>query len=352
MLKKICCVLLCAAIVLTSGCSNAGITHTYGILKKKTPIKTIVGILSIKSRRFAPVYCKNASAPLNIETYDGSGQANHPKVLYFKKGFNKWKYWMSYTPYPNMDAACENPSIAVSNDGKRWTTPAGMHNPIVKPPEDASRGGYYSDPDLVMNGTTMELWYRYNPTASPHKRNNINRIYRMISKNGISWSSPSLIFSDTHQYFSPAVICDNGLYRFWYSDVDGKLHYRESRNLQLWSASVPVNLVIPGRNIWHQDVIQDGNKFDIVFCAFKKHHFVDNRQNLYYAESTDGLNFSQPILVLTPSKGENKLDNRMIYRSSLVKTGEKYILYYSAMDNNNAWHIFATPFCPPKSSGI
>ena len=69
-----------------------------------------------------------------------------------------------------------------------------------------------------------------------------------------------------------------------------------------------------------------------------------NLQRIYYSESQDGLTFTKPQLILSPSVGDDKLDNQMIYRSSLVYTDLGYQLYYSAMDKKTRWHIFETPF--------
>lgn len=61
-----------------------------------------------------------------IPTYDGSYQLTHPKVLFFKNGWNGYHYWMSMTPYPREADIYENPSIVVSNDGISWSTPKGL----------------------------------------------------------------------------------------------------------------------------------------------------------------------------------------------------------------------------------
>lgn len=291
-------------------------------------------------------YCKNANAPLNIKTYDRRDQANHPKVLYFDTGWNGWKYWMSYTPYPDGNAEYENPSIAVSNDGENWTQAAGNENPVVKRPPNANKGAHYSDPHLVMDGGTMELWYRYNP-ADPKNGGTshiINIIYMKTSTDGVNWSDPKLILNDKGKYFSPAILLDNGVYKMWYSDDDGKLHLRQSADLADWSEPETVNIPTQGHCIWHQDVIRTKTGYDIVFSAFKKGEFSRNNQCLYYASSADGVNFSTPVLILSPSKEENRLDNQMIYRSSLVNVDGDYRIYYSAMSRSRQWHIFETNF--------
>lgn len=73
-------------------------------------------------------------------TYDGSGQAVHPSLVYFRDGWgndrarNNWRYWLVMTPFPNKKERYENPSILVSNEGVKWRVPPGLKNPIEKEP--------------------------------------------------------------------------------------------------------------------------------------------------------------------------------------------------------------------------
>jgi hypothetical protein len=329
------------------GCSNN--QHNTKIISEKPPLSVITQIGNngtnqtdnkVFNQNVGDAFCKNALNPLKIETYDGSGQAMHPKVLYFDTPWNGWKYWMSYTPYPNGKGDFENPSVAVSQDGLDWHIPKGLKNPIIKPPSDAGRGGHYSDPHIVMNEHSMEMWYRYNPANN--KNNKINRIYMVTSMNGVSWASPKLILNDQYKYFSPAVLYENGVYKMWFSDTDGKLHYRESNNLTTWSAVETVNLELNGYRTWHQDVIHTQGGYETIFSAFKNGEFSLNNQQLYYSISPDGINFGKPVLILSPSSEKNQLDNQMIYRSSLLKVNGAYKIFYSAMNKNRQWHIFQT----------
>lgn len=293
---------------------------------------------------------KKSLYPLDIKTYDGSDQANHPKVLYFKNGWHGFKYWMSFTPYPFCNASLENPSVEVSNDGENWEYISDADKPAVKAPKDAGRGGHNSDPHLVMCGHEMELWYRYNPALkkSSSTNNNINQIFMIETANGVKWSKPRLILSDNFKYFSPAVIYENNTYKVWFSGEDGKLYYRQSGDLKNWSKAAAVNLSLPGFCVWHQDVIKTGYGYQIVFSAYKKGEFNLNNQCLYYADSPDGVNFSTPVMILAPSSNTNYLDNKMIYRSSLVDVTGDFKLYYSAMSKNREWHIFSADFVPGK----
>jgi predicted GH43/DUF377 family glycosyl hydrolase len=289
-------------------------------------------------------FCVNALHPLKIKDYTGFNQPMHPKVLYFDTAWNGWKYWMSYTPYPNSNAVFENPSIAVSNDGINWISPHGMQNPVIKQPRDTKRGGHFSDPHLVFVDNTLQLWYRYNPAKAKKYGPNyhVNQIFMIFTKDGSNWSAPKLIFDDKYAYLSPAILFDNGVYKVWFSDNDGKLHYKQSSNLVSWSLTQIVNLRLENNHIWHQDVIKNNGQYEIIFSAFEKSKDI---QSLYFATSSDEINFTKPEQILKPSSGNvTALDNQMIYRSSLVDVNGKYKVYYSAMDTKHDWHIFLTNF--------
>jgi len=82
----------------------------------------------------------NAKEYQSTPTYDGSGQAVHPDLVYFPDGWgkdregNNWNYWLVMTPFPNRKDNYENPSILVSDDGVKWRTPPGLENPAEKEP--------------------------------------------------------------------------------------------------------------------------------------------------------------------------------------------------------------------------
>jgi len=196
-----------------------------------------------------------------------------------------------------------------------------------------------------MNGNTMQLWYRYDPAnlKTKKKSGKINIIYMISSQDGVNWTAPTLIFNDKNAYLSPAIIFENGVYKVWFSNYDGKLYYKQSKDLFSWSQETVVNISLLGYNIWHQDVIKSNLGYEIVFSAYNpKIKNAADSQCLYYAISDDGINFNNPMQILNPTTGKYTFDNQMIYRSSIVNVDGTYKLYYSAMDKKREWHIFET----------
>lgn len=138
---------------------------------------------------FAPAFSQSeGSAVLNIETYiDGQNQPTHPAVIDMKREWNGYRYWMSYSPYPNADGAEENPCIGVSNDMIHWTTPDGLYNPIAFNEETAC--DELKDPHIVYNNdlNRMEIWY-LGRTDSTIKSGGTLLLFRKVSSDGVHWS--------------------------------------------------------------------------------------------------------------------------------------------------------------------
>lgn len=115
-------------------------------------------------------------SPLNIETPEGNAQPYHPSVVYIPGGWNGYAYWMAETPYPlgpdgdwnglpPYRARWENPCIHASHDGIHWETPGDLVNPIDDLNEtEIENRDFFSDTHLVMNGDTLECWYRISRT--------------------------------------------------------------------------------------------------------------------------------------------------------------------------------------------
>lgn len=278
----------------------------------------------------------NPTKYLNINTYDMGNQSCHPKVLYFDTPWNGWKYWMAYTPYPYGDADYENPSIAVSNDGINWSKPDGLINPLVLQPE--LNYCHYSDPHLVFNEDTnqMELWYRFTDNV-----NHIDKILRKTTSNGILWSAEKLCFTVTDKFaLSPSVIYENGTYKIWYINEYYECMYEESKDAYNWYNEKKVTLnLVDDLAPWHIDVIKTNLGYEMLICAAKPDEMTMNNRILLWASSTDGTSFTNSKIILKPSAYKYAWDSKQIYRSSLIKIGNSYKLYYSAMDEGIMWHI-------------
>lgn len=287
---------------------------------------------------------RNAPRPLYTPTYDGSNQAVHPKVLYFKNGWNGYKYWMGLTPYPFSNDDYENPQILVSNDGIKFRSPKKNNKPLFVP-EDVAKGGHYSDIHMCMVNDTLEVYFRYNPAKTEKNQpdNNKNYIYVTKSKDGLHWTDKKLVLNnDTFKvkcaYLSPIINYENGKYKVWFTNYDGELYYTETTDWNSFSELKKCNFVGKGNKlkIWHQDLIKTDVGYEFVCCAYGE---VFLNQNLYYACSEDGINFKPLKKIMEPTDKAGTFDEKTLYRPCLLKKDGQYLLYYSAMDSKLKWRI-------------
>ncbi len=288
----------------------------------------------------APVVPENdAPIPLVIPTYDGSGQATEPKVLYFPLGWHGFSYWMAMTPYPYSDASKENPSILVSSDGQTWRVPQGLVNPVAP-----QAGRNLDDPELFYDASSDELWLYYLEEVQTYAQ-----LMLRTSSDGIQWSSPVLLFTrPNYQLFSPTVAKNGGQYLLWgiNSGLTGcsapstEVFLEDSLDGRTWSPPQTLQISQSGFVIWHISVIwvQAKQEFWTLYAAYPDGSNC-GRTSLFFARSPDGIHwitYSKPAMV--PGKG---WDSRSIYRSTLVYHPDMDLLqvWFSADGDNYVWSI-------------
>lgn len=269
---------------------------------------------------------------INIPSYDGSGEITHPKVLYFENGRNGYKYWMVNTPYPKNDAYYENPSIVVSNNGVDWVEPKGIKNPVSGYPNSVRDDSYYSDPFILYDGNKFELFFRKTRSNlnGYYLSNGFNYMYYINSNDGIKYAEPKIILNNNskEQYMSMSVVKDKDIYKIWYVNYDGKIRYIESRDLIEFTEPINVNINNFDKKIWHKEIQYVDNKYICIFMI---------KYKLFYTESIDGINFSEPKEIDTELKNVN-LSTYNIYKTSFVVT-DKYIELFIPYRINYKWKM-------------
>lgn len=313
----------------------------------KTKIGTITGtrvqVVANKPLKISTAYPKNSKERLYLPTAYGNNDLIHPSVVYVPDEIGGFKYWLAGTPYYKGDARMENPHIYASNDGVSWEEPTGLTNPIdEKPGAPADKDHYNSDTHLIFNPekNRLECFYREsNKQSSPQAS-----IKMRYSTDGVSWSEEANIF-DHKIVLSPAIVLENGTYKMWFVDIDYSVKYTESvGGLTSWSEPKLVNTPYKEKGIysWHLDVQKNENgTYGMLISSFK--HKGDKRPNfkqsgvdrqtmhLYYAESSDGLDYPVFEDVLSPTTNTNSWDNRGLYRSCYINKDGQYIVYYSGI---------------------
>jgi hypothetical protein len=283
----------------------------------------------------------NADNYLTTPTYDGSGQAVHPDVVYIPGGWNGYAYWMAMTPYPNNQDQYENPSILASIDGLTWVEPADI-NPLVDPPS----GGHNSDPDMLLVDGTLMLYYVELTGEEPGT--DYSNIRVLTSTNGTAWNGPTTVISIPLAFndyvLSPAVLYENNTFYMWYvrgacAAQGSQMYLRTSTDGINWDdneSAQEVSLAHDGYVVWHSDIQWDGSKYAMLYAAYPSGSNCAYT-NLYYAQSTDVVNWTAnttPVLTPAPSGW----DNTDIYRSTFLANGDSLRIWYSA-ESNTEWHV-------------
>lgn len=82
---------------------------------------------------------------------------------------------------------------------------------------------------------------------------------------------------------------------------------------------------------WHIDAIKNNKLIELIFVGYDKSDKWRSHMNLYYVKSEDGgKTWSTPKVILTPRKGKY-WDNSGLYRSSILKKQDGYIVLYSGL---------------------
>ncbi|SEK60983.1 sialidase family protein [Nitrosovibrio tenuis] len=216
--------------------------------------------------------------------------------LFFSDGWNGYRYWGIFTPFPSSDVQYENPCLVVSNDGWNWSVPAGVTNPLIPKPAV----GNNMDTSLAQapDGMTLYLIWSSQHDASGHSQVKVSE-----STNGISWSAPVSIVDLPESTGATA----NTLYTpcVWFNGTNWKLivHNRATAGGALggpavvqvaatsgssiysgWGAFSAITMVQPlGRGWWHSHFqrVPDGRILGV--CTDGN----ESGGDIWFAESLD-----------------------------------------------------------------
>ncbi len=307
------------------------------------------------ARAFEPVdqAASPAAAPiaLGFSTYDGSGQVVHPDVVTFAQPWNGHRFWNAITPYPNSKTAFENPSLYASENGDTWGVPEGVMNPLSR-----TNRGYLSDPDMVFEPNSGELWLYYRevhnvPVPKGAPVHLADHVWLTTSADAIHWSSPQRVVSDSGRFMvSPSIVRRSATDWHMYQVDAGvrgcsartsRVMRRHSTNGIEWNSLTKVALVQPGYVAWHLDVqyIPSRHEYWALVAAYPAARGCTNT-SLFLATSADGFNWTTyPTPVL--AAGETQQFGAAVYRSSFS---------YAANDSVQIWYSGARVVRPGTKS--
>ena len=250
--------------------------------------------------------------PQEFDTFDGSGETVHPDWALAPWNFPQH---LAITPYPNGNANLELPSLFGSHLGIDWILSPGAPNPVVKAPPS----GHMSDPDIVWNPESNELYLYYRQAADR------NLIWLVRSTDGIRWTTPVLVVSTpNHEVLSPSVVRRaSGDWWMWSVNGDTEgcsaatawLEVRRSSDGISWGGPTRITLSHDGLYPWHVEVqwIPSREEFWALYNA--KRSGSCTTPALFLATSGDGTTFV-PIRRPVVAKGEHPAFKDIVYRST------------------------------------
>jgi hypothetical protein len=254
--------------------------------------------------------------PLVLQTFDGSGQTVHPDFVMTGPEWTHDGTYLFVTPYPNGNAAFENPSLYQSADLLRWSAPLGVTNPIQSPHDD----GYYSDPDALYVPERNELWLYFRQVSEE------NVIRLTTSQDGVTWT-PSVVVAHapSHRIISPSVV-HRGPNDWLMWAVNGNVgcsgatttvELRRSTNGREWSIPETVALSQLGVFPWHIDVEWVPSRGEFWALYNGKTAGSCTTGAVYLATSTDGVHWAtHPSPVL--ARGAIPELQDVVYRSTFA----------------------------------
>jgi len=176
-----------------------------------------------------------------------------------------------------------------------------------------------SDPDIVWNPESAEIWMYYRQAADR------NIVWLVRSGDGIHWSSPVLAVSaPNHEIISPSVV-RRGAGDWWMWSVNGDregcsartawLEVRRSSNGVNWGAPAVIELAHDGLYPWHVEVqwISSRSEFWALYNA--KEPGSCTTPALFFATSGNGTSWS-PIRRPIVTRGAIPAFADIVYRST------------------------------------
>jgi hypothetical protein len=298
--------------------------------------------------------------PLTTPTYEGSGQAVHPDVLWMPKSWHGYTHWMAVTPYPCGSETAENPTVLASHDGLTWEVPSagGVSAPApLVGNHEPCRGyaRYNNDPCIVLVGDTLSVYYLVTWRSGPLSGS--TQMRRVASTDGVHWTPPErapVMWTMPNYALSPSVVHDGTGWRMWYvrteSCESGFTEVRERTSVDGidWPSSTDHSVRVHGNQAlpFHLAARRFEGVYIMLYVGFPAGAECGKANTLYYAESADGEDWvALENPVLSPSNRSGEWDARSIYRASFVGRYPNIGMWYSAFGDATC------PSCPGYRPG-
>jgi hypothetical protein len=267
-------------------------------------------------------------------TYEKSGQAVHPSLLYRPKGSPQ--FMLAFTPYPFSMDIFENPSILISNDGLRFFEETPGVNPLVSAPSF----DHNNDPELFFYNESFNILYL--ETLRPKKQN----LVLLTSGDRKTWNS-RILHTDFFDkpvsdpfILSPSFIRDSHDACFlFYVKMNppgsgpfrnNEIHYVAVQNgfVPDFSKRYTAAIDLKGLNPWHISLLKDDVTYYMLICCVKTLRRW-KRYSLFIARSCNmkDWEFQDKVLLKNAYRAAGFIRNAVLY------------IYYSRQLFLGAWEM-------------
>jgi PST family polysaccharide transporter len=274
----------------------------------------------------------NKTYTLTIPTYEKSGQAVHPDILYDVTN-NKPNFILTFTPYPFSNDKYENPSILVSLDGLRFFEEFPRLNPLAPVPAF----DHNNDPDIFYYENCLNIIYL--ETLRPEKQN----LILLSSIDRRTWNSrivhTDYIKENDPMIVSPCYFLINNTSYLYYVNISEpifKIQYVTIEKNFSPNFNQRIDIDIPLKNInpWHIDVFSSGNYSYMLICSVTAKRNKKNYK-LHIARSINGHLWEL---------SETTVLNNAYRSTGFIRNNEIYIYYSRQNALFSNWEIGIVKF--------
>ena len=238
--------------------------------------------------------------------------------------------------------------IAIFQDGNVWLGAVASFNGTnwTRYGVAVDLGGLYDtnradNPSVLREGENYKMWYRGNDGS-------INRLLYATSPDGIDWTKHGPVLNrgspgelDDGYIFLPKVIRDGELYKMWYAGNDGstdRIFFASSEDGTNWTKYGMVMEGTPGQQ--DQNGVRPSTIIKDTDGTYKMwYQGIDANWRIFYADSTDGINWNKQGVVLNLGS-PGAYDDFHIDAAAVIKVHEfLYRMWYNGHDGTTGYRI-------------
>lgn len=244
------------------------------------------------------------------------------------KDFDRFKMWFSGFDVNGVHRIMYSTSL----DGSNWDSPIlAMDKGKMTSGQDSA---YAVGPSVVKESdTSYKMWYE------SADANGVQRILYSTSTDGIHWNTPIVSLSPSGSITSvvaPHVIKEsNTSYKMWFNEGNSSdIQYATSTDGITWNIVGPVlyhGTMSSKIDTKYQNsrIIKDNGIYKMWASAVDS----SNNSRTVYSSSTDGINWSVPVLVI--DIGTSVYSTKVASRACVVRDGDTYHMWLHGYDGTN-----------------